>query len=54
MRAKDRRSLVVQIRFRPDDMERIKLHAKRAGKLYVSEWLRETVLQVLDTRSAEV
>jgi hypothetical protein len=49
MRAADRRSEKLQVRFTPAEMRRVQKYAQTRGTLYIGEALREIVLKAVDT-----
>ncbi len=53
LRADLRKSEVVQIRFRPEEIARIKRQARIDGDPYVSNWVRNSVMKMLDKHTTD-
>ena len=53
MARKNVRSEKIQIRFTPAELARLKATVLRDGELYVSDWMRAIVMQVVDTGRTE-
>ncbi len=49
LRKADKRSEKLQVRFTPNEWRRVLETAHKAGKTYVSDWMREIVLKAVDT-----